>query len=81
MIYTVLLSLAWTFSYVYRVGTKDMTYTKQLKVAPLQESHDPLIRGVVTPLDTPGKGVATPLDCVSRWRGPSRTCTALAPRT
>jgi len=31
MVYTVLLSLAWTFSYVYRVGTKDMTYTKQLK--------------------------------------------------
>jgi len=32
MAYMVGVCLLWTFSYVFRVGTKDMTYSKQLKV-------------------------------------------------
>ncbi|EKX37931.1 hypothetical protein GUITHDRAFT_165340 [Guillardia theta CCMP2712] len=30
-VYMVGLCAAWTFSYIFRVGTKDMTYSKQLK--------------------------------------------------
>ena len=30
-VYMVGVCLLWTFSYVFRVGTKDMTYSKQLK--------------------------------------------------
>ena len=45
MTYMVGVCLLWTFSYVFRVGTKDMTYSKQLKVF-VRTSPPPFLQGV-----------------------------------
>lgn len=65
-VYMVGVCLLWTFSYVFRVGTKDMTYSKQLKqyedaviAKRFEELQEDEVDALMTSLEEPSSNIKT----------------------